>query len=168
MVDRLGEFQEVVVAKLQHGKSSIEATASTEETATAATATSPSATATAASSREEAPSIKGEKERGETAAAAADVSSSSGSSDMAVASASGQRIVIVHVTTPAAVAAAEADGGTVLRAGYGEEGETLLSLHDLSISTPDGSLALVDGLNLQVGAGCVGGGGVEEVEGGWR
>jgi hypothetical protein len=154
VVDRLGEFQEVVVAKLQHGKASIEATASTEEDATAAATAGDVAGATATAKMEENAVVAVHGTAAAGAAAASSSSTGSGSDkavgSTAVPSPSADRIVIVHVTTPAAAAAAAVDGGTVLRAGYGDAGDVLLSLHDLSITTPDASLSLVDGVNLQV------------------
>lgn len=142
VVDRLGEFQEVVDVKLRHTHPRVRRQRAAAATLAAAAAATP---------------------------AAAHDTASSGAADQTLArpalDSSNQNVAATAV--PAAAAAADYDNAACIQIvqvlpwqsqlnssmddANGAGQDVLLELDDVSITTPDGALALVQRLSLQVG-----------------
>jgi ATPase subunit of ABC transporter with duplicated ATPase domains len=160
VIDRLGEFQEVVTAKLKHGKLTVEAPDSEggpttqqqqegpqeeqqEEGEGMAAARATTAAAAAGGGAVGTPEAAPLQAATDTAAAATAAAATSAPPPAGTAAAAAAE-------TAGAAAAAETGIRIIHRPAAGD---LLLSLADVCMSTPDGSVPLVQHLDLEVGRG---------------
>lgn len=146
-----GEFQEVVDVKLRHTHPRVQkqrAAAANLAAAVAASAASATSSleetseASEASSTSTAPDAAAASTSSSTTAPSSTVDVSAAAAAAAASSSSGRGIQVIQVL-PWADADSSGPPGS-------SKGELLLELDNVSINTPDGGLALVQNLNLQV------------------
>lgn len=146
VVDRLGEFQEVVDVKLRHTHPRVKKQRAAAASLAAAVA-SASAAESAASSVDEGDKQITQQATTQTTPTAAAVAAATAAAAAAAANGTPEPGIQIVYVLP------DQNGSSSSGSRVGDLGDVLLELDHVSINTPDGSLALVQDVSLKVHEG---------------